>query len=128
MDIKSLTTLLLATPKTDVVQAVGRILRQKGHQPVVLDIIDAHEPFRSQWKKRQAFYKKEGYDIQTTDNNRYMQGEWDKKLQTSAAASTPKPKTGKTATGKDEVCSTITVDTTQEEAPRRKCLIKLKSQ
>jgi hypothetical protein len=76
LDIKSLTTLMLATPKTDVVQAVGRILRQRGHQPVVIDIIDNHEPFRKQWLKRRAYYNKEEYTIETTDNIKYFKNEW----------------------------------------------------
>jgi hypothetical protein len=117
LDIKSLTTLLLATPKTDVVQAVGRILRQKGHQPVVLDIIDSHEPFRNQWRKRQAFYRKEEYEIHTTDSARYLKGEWDKQV------AVRQRKANKGGVGQ----ATITVDTSQDEQPKRKCLIKLKS-
>ena len=117
LDIKSLTTLLLATPKTDVVQAVGRILRQKGHQPVVLDIIDSHEPFRNQWKKRQAFYRKEEYEIHTTDSARYVKGEWDKQV------AVRQRKANKGGAGQ----STLTVDTSQDEQPKRKCLIKLKT-
>lgn len=77
LDIKSLTTLLLASPKTDVVQAVGRILRQKGHQPVILDIIDSHEPFQKQWLKRKAYYAKEGYKILQTDNIKYKNDNWE---------------------------------------------------
>lgn len=76
LDIKSLTTLLLATPKTDVVQAVGRILRKKGHQPIVLDIVDSHEPFQRQWEKRAAFYHKEGYKIEKTTYEGYFKSEW----------------------------------------------------
>jgi hypothetical protein len=63
LDIKSLTTLLMATPKTDIEQAVGRILREKHGNPVVIDIIDQHQPFRNQWKKRKTFYKKQNYQI-----------------------------------------------------------------
>ena len=40
LDIKTLTTLLMATPKTDVCQSVGRILRSKHKTPLVIDIID----------------------------------------------------------------------------------------
>lgn len=76
LDIKSLTTLVLASPKTDVVQAVGRILRQKGHQPVIIDIIDNHEPFQKQWEKRKVYYAKEGYRIIQTDNEKYNKDEW----------------------------------------------------
>ena len=76
LDIKSLTTLVLASPKTDVVQAVGRILRQKGHQPVIIDIVDTHEPFQKQWEKRKVYYAKEGYRIIQTDNEKYKNDEW----------------------------------------------------
>jgi superfamily II DNA or RNA helicase len=68
LDIKSLTTLLMATPKTDIEQAVGRILREKHGNPVVIDIIDQHQPFRNQWKKRKAYYKKEKYSIEYIQN------------------------------------------------------------
>ena len=63
LDIKTLTTLILATPKTDVTQAVGRILRVKHEQPLVVDIIDQHSVFMRQWKKRESFYKKNNYKI-----------------------------------------------------------------
>jgi len=76
LDIKSLTTLILATPKTDVVQAVGRILRQKGHQPVVLDIVDTHEPFLRQWAKRKSYYCKEGYKIIMSNTTDYKNDKW----------------------------------------------------
>ena len=43
LDIKTLTTLIMATPKTDVTQSIGRILRSKDHNPVVFDIVDKHD-------------------------------------------------------------------------------------
>lgn len=61
LDIKTLTTLILATPKTDVTQAVGRILRVKHERPTVIDIVDPHSTFQNQWNKRRAFYNKQGY-------------------------------------------------------------------
>ena len=51
LDIKSLTTLLMASPKTDVCQSVGRILRTKHTQPLVIDIIDSHEIFNKTMAK-----------------------------------------------------------------------------
>ena len=39
LDIKTLTTLIMATPKTDIEQSVGRILREKHGSPVVVDVI-----------------------------------------------------------------------------------------
>lgn len=63
LDIKTLTTLIMATPKTDIEQAVGRILREKHGNPMVVDIIDQHQPFKNQWNKRRSFYKKQNYKI-----------------------------------------------------------------
>ena len=63
LDIKTLSALILATPKTDVTQAVGRILRVKHDNPLVIDIVDPHPTFQRQWQKRQTFYKKQGYVV-----------------------------------------------------------------
>jgi len=71
LDIKSLTTLFMVTPKTDIEQTVGRILREKHKNPIVVDIIDSHSIFQNQWKKRRAFYIKENYKIIHTTNSKY---------------------------------------------------------
>jgi superfamily II DNA or RNA helicase len=63
LDIKTLSTLILATPRTEVQQSVGRILRDKHDTHIVVDIIDIHPPFKNQWKKRKTFYNKEKYKI-----------------------------------------------------------------
>jgi len=42
---------------------VGRILRERHSQPVVVDIIDRHDMFQNQWRKRKTFYNKQGYKI-----------------------------------------------------------------
>jgi superfamily II DNA or RNA helicase len=76
LDIKTLTTLIMATPKTDIEQSVGRILREKHSQPIVVDIIDSHIPFQNQWKKRKTFYMKENYKILHTNNERYKSNNW----------------------------------------------------
>ena len=75
LDIKTLTTLIMATPKTDVCQSVGRILRTKHTTPVVIDIIDAHDLFINQWQKRKAYYKKQNYKIIVTENGLYYSDE-----------------------------------------------------
>ena len=77
LDIKTLTTLILATPKTDVTQAVGRILRVKHEQPLVIDIVDSHDVFVKQWKKRRQFYIKNKYKITETNNNNFHKDVWD---------------------------------------------------
>jgi superfamily II DNA or RNA helicase len=71
LDIKTLTTLIMSTPKTDIEQSVGRILREKHSNPIVIDIIDNHSLFQNQWRKRKTFYKKENYKIIYTENTNY---------------------------------------------------------
>jgi superfamily II DNA or RNA helicase len=65
LDIPTLNAEFLITPKTDVVQSVGRILRAKHAttKPVIYDFIDSHDVFRRQWLKRRAFYRKQKYRI-----------------------------------------------------------------
>lgn len=63
LDIKTLCTLIMVTPKTDIEQSVGRILRSDHDQPVVVDIVDSHDSFVKQWAKRKTFYRKENYEI-----------------------------------------------------------------
>ena len=71
LDIKTLTTLVMATPKTDVTQSVGRILRTKHIQPLVIDIIDNHDLFQNQWNKRLTYYMKENYQVYHSDSKNY---------------------------------------------------------
>jgi superfamily II DNA or RNA helicase len=73
LDIKTLTTLLLATPKTDIIQAVGRILRVKHERPLVIDIIDTHEVFINQWQKRRKYYASNKYKILHTNSKLYVE-------------------------------------------------------
>jgi superfamily II DNA or RNA helicase len=63
LDIKTLTTLILATPKTDITQAIGRILRVKHERPLVIDIVDQHPIFLQQYAKRRKFYKSNKYVV-----------------------------------------------------------------
>jgi superfamily II DNA or RNA helicase len=72
LDIKTLTSLILATPKTDIVQAVGRILREKHKNPLVIDIVDVHNCFQNQFLKRKTFYNKENYKMIKTTNEEYI--------------------------------------------------------
>ena len=74
LDIKTLTSLMLTTPKTDVEQAVGRILRVKHSNTLIIDIIDQHDIFKRQWLKRLSFYKKNNYKIIHTKD--YKGNQW----------------------------------------------------
>jgi superfamily II DNA or RNA helicase len=71
LDIRSLTTLIMVTPKTDIEQSIGRILRERHSQPIVVDIVDTHDLFKNQWRKRKTFYKKANYKIIYTDSYSY---------------------------------------------------------
>ena len=72
LDIKSLSTLVMASPKTDITQSVGRILRVKGNNPIVIDVIDSHDHFGNQWNARKKYYKKNGYFIQSVSSKDYV--------------------------------------------------------
>jgi superfamily II DNA or RNA helicase len=70
MDIPKLNTIILASPKSDVVQAVGRIMREKANvrkfHPLIIDINDTHPnfgTFKRQCQKRITFYKQQKYSI-----------------------------------------------------------------
>lgn len=76
LDIKTLTTLVMVTPKTDVKQSVGRILRKRDGYHLVVDIVDSHAIFHRQWLKRRAFYRKHNYTIKMIEANNYANGEW----------------------------------------------------
>ena len=61
-DNPRLSGLVLATPSSDVVQAVGRILRGgPGSDPVIIDIVDQYSLFLGQLAKRKGFYKRIGF-------------------------------------------------------------------
>ena len=64
LDIPELNTLFMTTPKSNIEQSVGRILR-KTHEirPLIIDIKDNFRPFANQCNKRKAFYKKCKYEI-----------------------------------------------------------------
>ena len=76
LDIKTLNSLILATPKTDIVQSVGRILRVKHDKPIVVDIVDRHDVFKKQWFQRRRYFKKCEYSIKMIDSDKYPGGEW----------------------------------------------------
>jgi superfamily II DNA or RNA helicase len=73
LDIPTLNAEFLISPKTDIVQCVGRILRAKHalSNPVIYDIKDVHDVFYKQWLKRKAYYKKEKYTIVECDSYSY---------------------------------------------------------
>ena len=72
LDIKTLSVLVMASPKTDITQSVGRILRVRHDNPIVVDIVDRHDTFQNQWRQRKTFYRKCNYRILSMDSVRYQ--------------------------------------------------------
>jgi len=67
LDIPTLDTLILSTPKTDVVQSCGRIMREsnivKEHEPLIIDIVDNIGSLKNQARKRNKWYQETGFNI-----------------------------------------------------------------
>jgi predicted helicase len=68
-DKPGLNTMILASPKSDIIQSVGRILRDKKEDRVysalVIDIVDKFSIFPNQAKKRLKYYESQGYVIES---------------------------------------------------------------
>jgi superfamily II DNA or RNA helicase len=64
-DVPTLNTLVMATPRPDIDQIVGRILRveksKRTVHPLIIDIVDPQ--FRRQFGARNTLYKKRGYKV-----------------------------------------------------------------
>ena len=71
MDIPTLDTLIMVSPKSDIEQSVGRILRRKPEDrdrvPIVVDVCDSLDPTKNQQTKRKRFYKKNKYIVADID-------------------------------------------------------------
>lgn len=62
LNIKKLNCVILASPRKNVEQSTGRILRQRPEErqldPLIVDVVDSHGIYQGQWRKRSAYYKK----------------------------------------------------------------------
>ena len=68
MDVPELNTIILASPKSDIIQSIGRIFRQKKsertHDPLIIDVVDNNIPiFKRQFTHRNRIYRKNNYSI-----------------------------------------------------------------
>jgi superfamily II DNA or RNA helicase len=67
MNIKTLNTMIMISPRKKIEQSTGRILRtQKDAReiaPLIIDVVDGHGVYQGQWFKRRAYYKKCAYKI-----------------------------------------------------------------
>lgn len=100
LDIKTLTTLVLATPKTDIVQAVGRILRVKHERPLVIDIVDSHDVFLSQWQKRRKYYMSNNYKVMHTKSHLYELDKWNDTAENKSKSKSKSTSTSTSTIGK----------------------------
>ncbi len=65
LDIETLDTVFLATPKSNIEQSVGRILRGKARNaPVIYDICDAWSLFNAMYYNRAKVYRASGFKIE----------------------------------------------------------------
>jgi superfamily II DNA or RNA helicase len=71
-DVPALNTLVFASPITSIEQSVGRIQRQKPcdrkFTPLIIDLWDDFSLYKNQHFTRRKFYKKNGYKIESTNN------------------------------------------------------------
>ena len=66
----------MATPKVNITQAVGRILRCKENKSTIIDIVDQHGIFQRQYKKRITLYKKQKFKLFETDMEGWKNNQW----------------------------------------------------
>lgn len=95
LDIKTLNTLVMVSPKTDIIQSVGRILRTEGAGKIIVDIVDSHDVFQNQWKRRKTFYRKSSYCIKKIHKSEYTNMTDHSKFVTLYDPTVIKPKKGK---------------------------------
>lgn len=71
LDIPVLDTVILTTPKSDIKQSIGRIMREtagKLNNPLIYDIVDHWSVFYSMYRKRCAVYREGGFEISSEGN------------------------------------------------------------
>jgi len=71
VDIPSLDTAIFVTPRSDVVQTTGRILRSHSSKktPMVVDFVDSPFVFMNQFAKRKSYYKTLGGNVSFLDQD-----------------------------------------------------------
>ena len=117
----------MVTPKTDITQSVGRILRVKHNNPIIVDIIDGHDLFQKQWIQRRRFYKKCNYRIRQIDSQKYkgMDIDWSTD-ETWKRVFEPKDSTGSKKTCANALSDDSDGDhmnTIEDSDEPRKCMI-----
>ena len=74
LSVNRLNTLVLASVRTGVIQAAGRITRVKhALKPFVVDLVDEGPYYRDAWEKRFKSYRKAGWKVVKYNPNTKMQ-------------------------------------------------------
>lgn len=76
LDIPTLDTVILSTPKSDIKQAIGRVMREtpgKKNNPLIYDIWDQWSVFNAMYKKRLRVYKQGGFKINAEEHEEEKQ-------------------------------------------------------
>lgn len=78
LDKKECDTIVMASPKSRVIQCIGRCQRPcpTKQAPLVLDVADAYSVFHGLSRKRQALYAKERYEVQYVDADAAKAEDW----------------------------------------------------
>jgi superfamily II DNA or RNA helicase len=66
LDIPTLDTVILATPKSDIVQSIGRVMREGGNRvghPMIYDVRDHWGVLWAMYSKRVRVYRRGGFNI-----------------------------------------------------------------
>jgi superfamily II DNA or RNA helicase len=74
LDIPDLDTLIMTTPKSNITQSIGRIMRKELYDniPLIVDIVDKIDVFYAMYNKRKKIYQDNKYEIKVInklDNN-----------------------------------------------------------
>jgi superfamily II DNA or RNA helicase len=121
MSIKTLNTIVLASPRKKVEQSVGRILRQRPEErtadPLIVDIVDCHGIYQGQYRKRRVFYKQCGYKIQVEKIGQGSEGnEGPEEADSDHETANVKTKKAKASKGKPAVTDFDFVNDSEEDA------------
>jgi superfamily II DNA or RNA helicase len=77
LDIPDLNTLFLTTPRSEIEQAIGRIIRKINPDinPTIYDFVDQLNSFINQGYVRRRFYKKREFNINIFSNNNNIESD-----------------------------------------------------
>jgi superfamily II DNA or RNA helicase len=77
LDIPALDTVILATPKSDIKQSIGRIMREtagKLNDPLIFDIADQWSVFFAMYRKRLRVYREGGFELSSAGSEVSSEG------------------------------------------------------